>query len=125
MYETKFKAISSSLINKFSTELGQCTMKRKLDTSSYDEVSGTYTPDFTETKVYVVFDEIDDKFLLPETFKAEHSLAYISGKDLPLQPRKHDVIATPGGTSLLIVRVTTDQYGALFTCYVKEVNQDT
>ena len=122
-FENIFKTASSIAISTFSKEQGLCTYHQKLSDSSYDALTGITAPSVKDHNIYITFVGLDNKEVIDLPNRAAHRKALISGKDLLVLPQKGDTITDTNGILLYVSRVKTDNYYALFTCYVKEQNE--
>jgi len=118
-----FGGASSAIVRLFSKELGACTFRHRSDSSFYVADTGEVQSNFVDYHpVFITLDDIKDLNDVPIGITKEHSVAYISGNDLPVVPNKGDSIVDQVSNTYSIDGVTTDQYHALYTVYIKRSN---
>ena len=126
-FETKFTVLAQRLIKKFSEELGDSTFYSKTSTA-YNTETGSNVPTFTSHSLLIVSDSLalemaktGQPAALDPQFLSTHRLILIAGLDLSVVPKPEDEVSPVGeGLRFKIDVVDSDQYGALYTCYVNK-----
>jgi len=134
----KFRAVAQKIILKFSEELGKSTLKSKVEAEEseapdYNPSTGLVTQVYADVSLYMASDAISMLLANIGTssggfepqYLREHRVIYISGLDLDellaSPPKTDDLIIFAGETQpRRIDQVDTDQYKALYTCYVEK-----
>lgn len=115
-YEIEFSELAQELVEEFSEELGQATLKHLIG-EAYDDDTGVNAPTYDDYSALMVFDEIEAKD--SGTYEAEHQLCIIAGNDVPVQPSNGDLIQKQSGTQHKIVMVIVDQYEAAYILHIQ------
>jgi len=121
-FEDIFKNVSDIAITLFAKEKKKCTFREQTGASSYDPVTGKNVPIYADHPTLAAFVDLDDTEQMDLSSRSEIEKALISGKYLAVTPSKNDLIVKHDNSVYIVVRVKTDMYKALFTCYVKEIN---
>ncbi len=118
-----FKNVAELTVSVFAKEQGNCTYKQRISASSYDPLTGVSAPKYNEHKMLITFTDLEDKEVLDLPNRAEHRKALVPGKGLSFTPQKGDIVQNQDGVEFLVSRVKSDMYGALFSVYIKEINE--
>ncbi len=115
-YGIEFGELAHELVEEFSEELGNATLKH-LTGDAYNDDTGVRAPTYDDHEALMVFDEIEAQEA--GTYENEHQLCIIAGNDVPVQPTNGDIIQKQSGTQHKIVMVIVDQYEASYILHIE------
>ena len=115
-YTRDFGDLAQELVKEFGEELGEATLKSYAG-KVYDPTAGQNVPAYTDHLTLMVFDEIETEE--DGDYIKEHQLAIIAGQDVPVEPKRGDLIVKQSGTTHKVMFVIADQYNAAFNCHIQ------